>query len=252
MKLLVAFLALLLGNPAMHAERPSGGVPTRPEPEFVFRFDRPPDVVREQQRYPADGALGAVGGVLTVNRGAIQRVPDESGGVALRFPAPCRGPGGNCPRAIVDVPHSPGLNPGDRSFSFGAMVLLQPDETADGSNVMQKGRFRTPGVQWKLQIDGIAGRPSCVFRGGPGRRGPSVTVTSPVSVATGSWHRVRCVMTADRAAVAVDGLTTSAPAASVRALSNTAPVRLGGPALGVGADQYHGRLDDVFLRIPAG
>jgi Concanavalin A-like lectin/glucanases superfamily len=252
MKLLVAFLALLLGNPATYADQPRAGVPTGPEPAFVFRFDRPPDVVGEQQRYPADGALGAVGGVLTVNRGAVERVPDESGGVALRFPAPCRGPGAGCPRAIVDVPHSPGLNPGDRSFSFGAMVLLSPDETTDGSNVMQKGRFRTPGAQWKLQIDGIAGRPSCVFRGGPGRRGPSVTATSPVSVATGSWHSVRCVLTADQAAVVVDGLTASVRAASVRALSNTAPVRLGGPGLDVGDDQYHGRLDDVFLRIPAG
>jgi hypothetical protein len=252
MKLLVAFLALLVGSPVMYAEPARAGVPTGPEPTFVFRFDRPPDVVGGQQRYPADGALGAVGGVLTDNRGAIQRVPDGTGGVALRFPGPCRDPGTGCPRAVVDVPNSPGLNPGDRSFSFGAMVLLQPDETTDGSNVMQKGRFRTLGAQWKLQIDGIAGRPSCVFRGGPGRSGPSVTVTSPVSVATGNWHRVRCVMTADQAAVVVDGLTTSVRATSVRSLSNTAPVRLGGPGLGAGDDQYHGLLDDVFLRIPAG
>ena len=251
MKLLVAFLALLLGNPAAYADDSRAGVPSGPEPEFVFRFDRPPDVVGGQQHYPAGGALGAVGDVLTGNRGAIKRVPDVSGGVALRFPAPCGSPGAACPRAIVEVPHSPGLNPGGRSFSFGATVLLQPDETTGGSNVMQKGRFRTRGAQWKLQVDGIAGRPSCVFRGGPGRRGPSVTATSPVSVATGDWHRVRCIITADRAAVVVDGITTSVRAASVRALFNPAPVRLGGPGLGVGDDQYHGRLDDVFLRIPA-
>lgn len=252
MKNLVAFLALLLGNPTVFADDSFAGVPTSPESTFVFRFDRPPDVVGEQERYPANGTLDAVGGVITANHGALQRVPDESGGVALRFPEPCRGPGAGCPRAVVDVPHDPGMNPGDRSFSFGATVLLQPDETTEGSNVMQKGRFRTPGAQWKLQIDDIAGRPSCVFRGGPGRRGPSAIVTSPVSVATGSWHRVRCVLTADRAAVVVDGLRTSVRAAAVRPLSNTAPVRIGGPGLDLGDDQYHGRLDDVFLRIPAG
>lgn len=246
MKLLIALVALFLGNPTAYAEDSGVGVPTGPEAAFVFRFDRPPDVVDDEQHYTAAGALGAVGDVLTANRGALARVPGEAGGSALRYPAPCRSTG--CPRAIVEVPHDPGLNPGGRSFSFGAAVLLQPDETTRGSNVMQKGRFRTAGGQWKLQVDRLDGRPSCVFRDAPGRRGRVVMVSSPVSVATGDWHRVRCVRTANQAQVVVDGLTTSV-AASFRALANTAPVQLGGPGLAAGDDQYHGRLDDVFLRI---
>jgi hypothetical protein len=230
--------------PSEHGPLAARGA-VRPDLVFRFGFDEAPRRVGDIELYEARGVAGSVGQVLTSPDGELLRVPGDAG-AAVRFPPPCGT--ARCDRALVEVPHTSELNPGTAAFSFGASVLLRPDETTQGSNIVQKGRFRTPGGQWKLQADTLDGRPSCVFRGGPGRRPRMTKVTSPLSVATGTWHRVRCVKAAGRAAIVVDGLTTTVPS-PVQVVANTAPVRLGSPGLARSDDQYHGRLDRVFLRI---
>ncbi len=73
--------------------------------------------------------------------------------------------------------------------SFGASVLMFADQTDAGENVLQKG-YSATGGQYKLQVDGTAGRPSCVMV--DSRRSVIRLVRSAVSVADGAWHRIEC------------------------------------------------------------
>lgn len=164
---------------------------------------------------------------------------------AARFPAPCRPGTSLCPRAILETPHRPELNPGTRPLRYGATVLLPASHTSIGSNVIQKGFFASVS-QWKLQIDGTAGAPSCVLVG----NGHGWVAKSAVRVADGAWHRVECRRWADTLTVLVDGQVTGQrriPAGL--SLANLAPVRVGGNGLGQFNDQYFGALDDVFAVI---
>ena len=182
--------------------------------------------------------------VVTANDGVLEPVPGAPGrGLGVAFPARCTALAG-CPRAMVEVVPGAGLDPGEAAFAYGASVLLAPDQTSDGSNVVQQGRFGTTGGQWKLQVDGDAGNPSCVLRSAD----VVLRVRSSVSVADGAWHRVACRRDASGLTVAVDG-TVDRVAGRTGSVSSAWPIRIGTPGVGDGDDQFHGRLDDVFLEI---
>lgn len=181
---------------------------------------------------------------------AIDEAPGVGAvGLSLRFPGPC--PAARraaCPRAFVEVPDAPALNPHARDFRFGASVRLETPATSTGANVMQKG-FSTDGAsQWKLQIDDRRGRPSCVL---VGQGAPTVhEARSEVGVADGRWHQVRCTRRQGELVVSVDGVErgrVGVPAGV--ALANTAPVRLGAKSLKPDNDQFTGLLDDAFLQV---
>lgn len=187
---------------------------------------------------PFDGrVVTSAGGGVEQTEGPADR------GRAVAFPARCMAPSG-CPRAIVEVAPDPALDPDESDFEFGASVWLAPDQTTRGSNIVQKGRFAADDGLWKLQVDSDEGEPSCVIRSGS----DLLTVRSSVSIADGSWHRVRCLRDRAGVTIEVDG-TADREAGRTGSVRNSWPVRIGGPGVGEGDDQFHGRIDDVYLRI---
>ncbi|MGX6606659.1 LamG-like jellyroll fold domain-containing protein [Micromonosporaceae bacterium Da 78-11] len=166
-------------------------------------------------------------------------------GTALAFPDKCVEP--VCPHAALQSPSSADLNPGTRDIAFGADVLLMPGQTSKGQNIVQKGYSKTSS-QWKLQIDGIGGRPSCVLV--DDKRPTIRIVTSPVTVADGRWHAVQCRRAANTLIVYVDGI----PRAGVRvpghlSVSNSRPLSIGAKGAYDDNDQFNGALDNVWVQI---
>jgi Concanavalin A-like lectin/glucanases superfamily len=161
----------------------------------------------------------------------------------VAFPSKCA-PTTGCPRAMLEVMPGPSVDPGEAPFAYGASVWLSEYEATSGSNILQKGRFGTTGGQWKLQVDGLDGHPSCVIRSGP----DVVVVKSKVPIADSEWHRVSCRRDADEISIDVDGTVDRAPGVS-GSVTNQLPITIGSPGVGDHDDQFHGRIDDVFLEI---
>jgi hypothetical protein len=182
--------------------------------------------------------------VTSAHGGAIRTVTHGQG-TALLFPAKCTAK--VCPHAALQAPTSADLNPGTKNFAYGASVLVRPGQTSPGQNVVQKG-YAATSSQYKLQVDGVAGRPSCVLVD-VRRRGIRVAHSS-VTVADGRWHAVECRRTGTVLAVFVDG--TRRGALQVPAgldVSNTRPLSIGGKGAFADNDQFNGALDDVWVRI---
>jgi hypothetical protein len=185
-----------------------------------------------------------VGRVVTANGGSVDRTPGAGGTVgSVSFPARCTAPRG-CPRAMVEVAADPGLDPREDAFEYGATVWLAPDKTSVGSNIVQKGRYGEAGGQWKLQVDSKAGEPSCVVRSGD----DLLIVRSRVSIADSRWHEVVCRRDEHGISIRVDD-TVDRRSGRTGPVVNPSPVRVGSPGVGDQDDQFHGRLDDVFLWI---
>lgn len=257
----VGLAAVLLVGAANGCADPGTGQDARlPEPEPTSRsgpdlsdadlwlsFDADAVGVDGSREYP--DALGGpfAGRVVTSNDGRVERVPGADGdGDAVAFPAKCTAPNG-CPRAMVEVLPNPALNPGEGEFEYGASVWLSPDQTTTGSNIMQKGRFGMAGGLWKLQVDNDAGEPSCVVRSGT----DLLTVRSSVSISDSAWHRVVCRRDREGVSIHVDD-TVDRVDGRTGSVDNEWPVRVGSPGVGDQDDQFHGRVDDVFLRIDSG
>jgi hypothetical protein len=189
-----------------------------------------------------DGPFAAL--VVTANDGAVEVVAGADGrGDAVAFPEKCDATAG-CPRAMLEVPPDAALDPGTGDFEFGAAVWVAPDQTTTGSNIVQRGRFDTEGGLWKLQVDSIDGRPSCVVRSGDDQ----VLVRSSVPVADSAWHRVVCRRDATGVEIEVDG-EVDREDGETGSVDSEWPIRIGSPGVGDQDDQFHGRIDDVFLRI---
>lgn len=177
--------------------------------------------------------------------GAVGTEP-HSGGLAVRFPPPCPQYGDPaCPRVILETSFA--TNPGAGPLRYGAAVRLSPSETSSGENVLQKG-FSHGHSQFKLQVDGAGGQPSCVL---VGTSSPQIhVVTASSSVADGQWHTVECVRDGSSLSVLVDGAVsgqTGVPAEL--SIVNGDPLRIGGKGISPNNDQFHGALDDVFVSI---
>ena len=208
-------------------------------------------------RFSFDGGLAALNqvgpgqlalAVRAAEGGHLTGVPHGSG-TALAFPAPCARYGAaDCPRAVLEVLDSGGLSPARRSVRWGASLLLAADQATPGSNVLQKG-VSTGGGQYKLQVDGPAGRPSCVLAGSV-PDSPIYVVKSTVSVADARWHTVACTRLGPSLTVVVDGLTAgqvSVP--DDLSVANSDTLRIGGKGTSPNNDQFSGVLDDVFVDI---
>lgn len=176
--------------------------------------------------------------------GAIRPAPRGTGHAAV-FPDPCQPTGQRCPRAILESPHRPALNPGTGPIRYGATLRLPASHTGAGENVIQKGSYRS-GSQWKLQVDGTAGAPSCVLVG----NGRAYRARSSARVADGRWHRVECRRAGATLTVLLDGVATGRTAIpGTLNVSNPAPLRVGGNGAGQHNDQFFGSLDDVFVIV---
>lgn len=184
--------------------------------------------------------------VVSANGGEVELVSGDGSAGAVEFPPLCDAEVA-CPRAMVELAAAPQLDPGDRDFEFGATVWLAPEQTTRGSNVVQSGRFGSDGGQWKLQVDSDEGHPSCVVRGADPAAEPVVAV-SEISISDSAWHRVVCRRDADGVTIEVDGTPVEEPGVT-GSVTNEAPIRIGAPGVNDGDDQFHGRVDDVYLMI---
>ena len=126
-------------------------------------------------------------------------------------------------------------------------MLLSPAETSSGENIMQKG-YSTAGGQYKLQVDGISGKPSCVMSD---KTDPAIHVAkSQTSVADGDWHTIECRRTGTTLSILVDDKeSASATVPATLEVVTPQPLSIGGKGTGVNNDQFHGSLDDVWISV---
>lgn len=205
-------------------------------------------------RYTFNGRVGAIldvsghGHNLTVvsGHGGLVRPVVHGPGTALAFPKHCTAATA-CPHVALQAPSSAELNPGTRDIAFGADVLLPPAQTSSGQNIVQKG-YSTTSSQWKLQIDGIVGKPSCVL---VDDRKPTIRmVTSSITAADGHWHAVQCRRAGKVLEVLVDGVVTGSITVPAKlSVSNQRPLSIGGKGAYADNDQFNGALDNVWVQI---
>ena len=204
-------------------------------------------------RYNFDGGSGAVldasgnGHTMTlVSSHGGKLIPVVHGsGRGVEFPVKCSGKA--CPHAVLESPSSGDLNPGARPLAYGATIRLARSQTTKGQNIVQKGYSKTSS-QYKLQVDGVAGRPSCVLVGD--RRPGIKLVRSSVSVADGAWHTVACRRLGSRFSILVDGTTRGVMTVpATLSVTNARPLTIGGKGAYRDNDQFQGAVDDVWVRI---
>jgi hypothetical protein len=187
------------------------------------------------------------GHTLTVvaGRGGSARSVVHGSGLALAFPPACTG--SSCPQIVLQARSTSALNPGTRPLRYGASVLLPRGQTTKGENVVQKG-YSAKGGQYKLQIDGNAGKPSCAVV--DSKKSAIRLARSAVTVANGVWHRLECRRAGTKLSILVDGVvrgSTTIPAGLT--IASSAPLSIGGKGAYPDNDQFHGVLDDVFVAI---
>jgi hypothetical protein len=181
--------------------------------------------------------------VRTADRGAVRFLAAKTGKY-VGFPAPCAKAATTCPRALLEAPNDADLNPGTRTFAWGASVSVTKAQLVGSSNVMQKGVASTDS-QWKMQIGATHGLAQCVVVGRGSAK--AYIVRSSVTVANGAWHKVLCQRSGTALTVFVDGVNRgriAVPAAL--SITNALPLRIGGPNFNTTSDMYHGYLDDVY------
>ncbi|WP_245674111.1 MULTISPECIES: LamG domain-containing protein [Actinoplanes] len=177
--------------------------------------------------------------------GGVPHLVSHGNGQALKFPAQCAGV--SCPRLILQAEATADLNPGTRPLRYGAGVLLSPAETGRGENILQKG-YATGGGQYKLQVDGLSGKPSCGMSDKSG--GPVHIARSRTSVSDGQWHTLECRRTGPTLAIVVDDrLEASVPVPTGLSVESDQPFTVGGKGTGLDGDQFHGTLDDLWVHI---
>jgi hypothetical protein len=244
--ILVALALVSVTGPSARAASPSPPLPApTPSPS---PSPSPDDVVR--YTFDGDSLLADVSGhghslsPVTRHGGTFSTVEHDDGN-ALIFPRPCHTE--PCPRIALRAVPTDDLNPGRKPIRYGASVRLDPNETTKGENVLQKG-YSARGSQYKLQIDGVAGRPSCVL---VDNKRPAIHVAlSSAGVADGEWHTLECRRAGTDLSIYVDGRrrgSTTIPAdLSVR---NKIPLSVGGKGSFTDNDQFQGSLDEVWVSI---
>jgi hypothetical protein len=179
--------------------------------------------------------------------GATLATVTHGAGRAITFPPTCTAT--RCPRLVLATPSSPALNPRTDPIRFGAEVRLDPGQTSGGQNILQKG-FSATGGQYKLQVDKLPGKPSCAMTS---EGSPTIHLAhSNVSIADGTWHALECRRAGTALSILVDGVVRGTAVIPARlTVDNTAPLTLGGKGVSGDNDQFHGALDDAWVRIGA-
>jgi hypothetical protein len=205
-------------------------------------------------RYTFDGGLGrSIADVdgqfplrpISQNDGALAFTPRDAG-FAMQFPPRCTLTEKACPRVILEGTRVDALNPGTRPLQYGASVLMTREDLADGANVLQKGYSVGGLTQFKLQVDHLAGHPSCVIAS----KQKIYRVEPKINVADGTWHALRCARSGAKLSITVDGVQRGSVAVPpTLSIANAEPLRIGGKGANANNDQYAGRIDDVYLTI---
>ncbi|GGJ85920.1 hypothetical protein GCM10010123_14440 [Pilimelia anulata] len=183
--------------------------------------------------------------IRTADGGAVRFIPG-SDSPALLFPARCVPRVTACPRAMLETPDHPSLNPGTQRLRFGAKVIGTGGTVGTGANVMQKG-VNPHGSQYKLQV-GARGKPNCVIVGqNPAER---YLARATVPVVDGQWHQVTCLRAGTMLYVFVDGVARGSAQVPVTvSVANDLPLRLGARNLTDRTDRFGGGIDDAFVVI---
>lgn len=236
--------------------------PAPPGPREALRLD--PGVLADAGGPLADGmvlpsvagdpddVLGMVDGVLRTEGEGLGGLSVVDGAVpgtrALQFPEACSDDPDSCGRAIIEVPGGAGLDLIDEDFRLGATLRMSPDQVSKGANVVQRGFSLGGEGQWKLQVDGREGLPSCVLVGSG-----DTTIhmaTSDRGVADDEWHLVDCVRQGSLLQILVDdeveGAVELPPGLSA---DPDGPVLIGGKNLKPNNDQFRGAIDEVHVLV---
>ncbi|GAB1692852.1 LamG-like jellyroll fold domain-containing protein [Krasilnikovia sp. M28-CT-15] len=181
---------------------------------------------------------------VTSRGGAITPIARATGH-ALAFPTACTVE--PCPRIALRAASTPDLNPGTQPLRFGASIKLRHDQTSSGQNLVQKG-YSAHSSQYKLQIDGLAGKPSCAM---VDDAHPHIWLAkSSITVADGRWHHLECRRAGSTLTILVDAVargTRTIPA--TLSVTNPNPLCIGSKGAYLDNDQYHGILSDVWISI---
>jgi concanavalin A-like lectin/glucanase superfamily protein len=239
---LVAGLAVpaLAAGTAWAKTSASGSAATVPDPVMVAQYD-----FDDRSRAVFDESGNGHTMRLVASRGGTVRPVARGTGRGLAFPVKCVVK--LCPHAVLQSPDSADLNPGTRPLTFGAMVRLAGGQTSKGQNVVQKG-YSATGSQYKLQIDGLAGRPSCVLV--DDKKPILELVRGSVTVADGAWHSVACRRTGAFLVIMIDGvLRGMVMIPATLSVTNAYPLSIGGKGTSRDNDQFQGALDNVWVRI---
>lgn len=251
--LVVGAAAHLMAVPATSAAAGTPEIAATAQPDPVAVADAAvTGTVVARYTFDASGAFRDTSGrghtlTLVAGHGGTVRAVAHGTGHALAFPAKCAAKAAVCPHAVLQAPNSADLDPGIRPISYGAAVRLPRSQTTGGQNVLQKG-YSATSSQYKLQIDGVAGRPSCVL---VDDHKPRIRmVRSRVSVADGQWHTLECRRSGSSFEILVDGVTRGTltiPAAL--SVTNSGPLSVGGKGASRNNDQFQGSLDNLWIRI---
>ena len=224
---------------ARNAKASDGAGPSAPKLVARYGFNgRSSSILDESGHGHTLAVVSAHGGVV--------RPVVHGQGSALAFPSRCSA--AVCPHVALQSPSRADLNPGARDFAFGADVLLERGQTSEGENIVQKG-YSAGGSQWKLQVDGAAGRPSCVLVDDR-RPGDPDRPQHCLGIADGRWHLVLCRRAGTALTVFVDGVargSTTVPAQL--SVSNDEPLSIGAKGAFADNDQFNGALDNVWVQI---
>jgi hypothetical protein len=225
---------LAVSSPSDATSAPTVSHKLRPASyQFLLTFDHGESLRAGTRVVDASGHRHA--GVIVVDRGKLAAKP----GLVRRgaqFP--------HSGRAIVQIADRKSLDPKRRSFLYGAAVKVDRAQVTTGANLVQKGYYNQGGGQWKLQLAG-GGVPVCVVNGGAGR----LIAVARHGVANGRWHRVSCARTPNRVVVWIDGKRAGSASGLTGRIANNSPVKVGGKTAKPGNKQFHGRMDNVFMRL---
>ncbi|MFI5891301.1 LamG-like jellyroll fold domain-containing protein [Actinoplanes sp. NPDC051513] len=230
-------------TPPAAAAVPAAGTPAAPALVARWDFDAGPVGGRVTDTSGRGLALTIRG----ADQGVIQFEGGATGGKYVAFPAACPAAVTACPRGLLEAANNVNLNPGTRLFRWSARVHLTKAQVVGSANIMQKGVANT-GSQWKMQVGATNGRAQCVA---VGTGSPTAYIArSATPVTDGLWHKILCQRAGTSLAVYIDGVRSGqATIPSTLAITNTLPLRIGGPNFNTRSDMYHGLLDDVYAEL---
>ncbi len=238
--ILLALAPVAIGVPVLAVTQASAAT----TPTVVARYTF--DAGATGGRIAEISGRGAPLRIRTADKGAVNFYSGTSGRY-IRMPLRCATGAKTCPRALLEGTDDADLDPGTRTFRWGATVYQAKSQLAGSSNVMQKGVYTTES-QWKMQIGEDRGKAQCVVVGQGS--GAAYVVRSSVSVADSKWHKIVCQRKAGLLAVYVDGVNRGyVRIPTGLSIANNKPLRVGGPNFNTSSDMYHGFLDDVYATL---
>ena len=236
----------------------AAGQAAQARPDLLLDFEAGPPRGRVASSFRNSGSGEAAVTVRRSGAGVVKVVQGRAGGRAARFPA-YTGSSQGYAAVLATTPASrPTVDPGRRSFTFGATFRLDRRSSGkgpdNGDNLVQRGSFGGRG-QFKLQLDHRV--PSCRVKGDRG----TLFVEARRAVTPLRWYSVNCRRTPSGITLRVRSFGSGAAVRSTHASGATGNLELGTYRLSIGgktrangapessADQFNGVLDNVFLRL---